>query len=230
MIAITVMASLIPIGPLSAQTDGKPGKDSTPSDLREPIQPAPTPTTPTVPAEGAGGAEAVDLDPDVAQATKIEGTVEPLPANLTIAEIVAGSENFTTLTGALRAVDLTDTLKAEGQYTLLAPDNAAFAALPRGVLEALMKPENLPTLKKILSYHLISQTLKSNELVPGAFATAQGEPATVVGGPEGKVTIQEAKLKQVDIMGSNGMIHVIDRVLIPPSVSIKVFETVTVEP
>ncbi len=183
-----------------------------------------------MPAQGAAVPEEVDLDPDVVQATPVEDTGELPAPKLTITEILAGSEDFTTLTSALRATGLTDTLKAAGTYTLLAPNNAAFSALPPGVLTALMMPENLPTLKAILSYHLLPQSLKSSALLPGDFATSQGESITIVGGAEGKVTIQQAKLGRVDIMATNGTIHVIDRVLLPPSISIETFKTDTEEP
>ncbi len=144
------------------------------------------------PPTGLGGPKAVDLDPKMAQAGTAENLGKVQRTDLTIAEIVPGAMDFTTLAGALRAAKLEDQLKLDGPFTLLAPDNEAFAALPQGVLRVLLLPENSDVLRKILTYHIIPQKLTSSEILPGEFVTSQGEPLTVVGRAEGKATIQGA--------------------------------------
>lgn len=174
----------------------------------------------TVPDKGTGGPEAVDLKPKLAQAEPTEKMSAAVRTDLTIPEIVAGAMDFTTLSGALRAAGLADRLKADGSYTLIAPDNDAFAALPDGVLTTLMKPENVEALRKILTYHIIPKKLEAGKLVPGDYKTSAGESLTVTGHAEGEVSIQGAGFGITDVMAKNGVIHVVKAVLVPPTVDI----------
>jgi uncharacterized surface protein with fasciclin (FAS1) repeats len=182
-----------------------------------PVVPSP-PVNPAVPETGVGGANPVDLNPKIPQAEAIKASAEVPDTSLVVADIVAGSENFTTLNGALKAAGLTDALKGKGPFTLLAPDNDAFEALPKGVLTMLLKPENRITLRKILAYHVIPSEFMSNALKPGTVDTVEGEPLVFVGKAEGVVVVQGAEFGQTDVKAQNGVIHVVKSVLIPPSV------------
>jgi uncharacterized surface protein with fasciclin (FAS1) repeats len=213
--AIGMMAALTPLHQASAQ--GEPGAPT-------PVMPSPAAgpdaVAPTVPERGAGGPEAVELDPEMTQ-SKPTGKMGAVPqTDLTIPEIVAGAADFTTLAGALKAAGLNESLKADGPFTLLAPDNEAFAALPEGVLPVLMKPGNVELLRKILTYHVIPKKVTATEMAAGNYISSLGEPITVDGGAEGELTIQEAGFGTTDVMAENGVIHAIGKVLIPPSVNI----------
>ena len=209
-LAIGMMAWIHLVQP--ARSQGSPGPvefEDSPS----------SPKPPTVPGTGVGGPDAVELGKPKADSIGEEGAIrrDAVP----LAEIVAGAENFTTLAGAIRAAGLEERLKQEGPITVLAPDNNAFTSLPEGVLPLLMKPENQNLLKTILTYHLIPRKVGSSELVPGAYVTVQGEPLSVVGGSEGKMTIQGASFGTTDVKAKNGVLHVVRAVLIPPSISIE---------
>lgn len=175
----------------------------------------------TVPDKGTGGPEAVDLKPKLTQADPTEKIGAVVRTDLTIPEIVSGAVDFTTLSGALQAAGLEEKLKAEGPFTLIAPNNDAFAALPKGVLTALMKPENVEALRKVLTYHVIPKKLKADEMVPGDYTTSGGEILTVSGHANDMVSIQESGFGVTDVMAKNGVIHAVDSVLVPPTVNIE---------
>ena len=175
---------------------------------------------PTVPKKGTGGPEAVELTPELTQAKPAERPGAAVRTDLTIAEIVAGAEEFTTLAGALRATGLADELKEEGPFTLLAPNNAAFAALPPGVLTTLTRPENLDVLKKILRFHIIPAKLKAEDLVPANYATSGGEKLTITGRAKGEMAVQGVGFGTTDVLAENGVVHVVKAVLVPPNVKI----------
>ena len=131
-----------------------------------------------------------------------------------IVDIAAGNESFSTLVAAVQAADLVDTLKGEGPFTVFAPTDDAFAALPAGTVEDLLKPENKPTLTKILTYHVVPGKVMSGDLSDGMTATTvQGSDVTI--GTTDGVTVDGAKVVQADIEASNGVIHVIDSVILP---------------
>ena len=134
-----------------------------------------------------------------------------------IAEIAAGDENFSTLVAALDAAGLVETLAGEGEFTVFAPTNDAFAALPEGAVEALLEDPNGP-LTDILRYHVVEGTLMSEGVVTlEAAMTVQGEVITIEVTDAGVVLNGMALVTAVDIEASNGVIHVIDAVLLPPS-------------
>ena len=112
----------------------------------------------------------------------------------------------------------------DGPFTVFAPTNEAFEALPAGVLDSLLMPENVATLKSILTFHVLPQEVMAADIKPGEMVTVQGEPATVVTMSKGDVTIQGAKITRTDVDASNGVIHVINQVLLPPSMSIDDFK------
>jgi uncharacterized surface protein with fasciclin (FAS1) repeats len=131
-----------------------------------------------------------------------------------IVDIATGNESFSTLVAALKAADLVETLKGDGPFTVFAPTNAAFAALPEGTVEDLLKPENKDTLTAILTYHVVPGKVMSGDLSDGMMAeTVQGGKVTI--GTGGGVTVDGANVVQADIEASNGVIHVIDGVIMP---------------
>ncbi len=133
----------------------------------------------------------------------------------TIAEIAAGSESFTTLTTALEVAGLTDTLSGEGPFTVFAPTDEAFAALPEGTLEQLLQPENRELLVQILTYHVVEGSVRSGDLSTSEVPSIEGSAINVTVADEG-VMVNSANVVQADIEASNGVIHVIDKVILPP--------------
>lgn len=123
---------------------------------------------------------------------------------------------FETLIAAVDAAGLTATLKGDGPFTVFAPTDAAFAALPAGTVEELLKPENKDKLAGILTYHVVPGKVTSGQLTEGMMAkTVQGAEATITleGGPK----INGTPISKADIEASNGVIHVIDAVIMPPA-------------
>ncbi len=132
-----------------------------------------------------------------------------------IVDIAISSPDHTTLVAAVTAAGLVETLKGEGPFTVFAPTNAAFDALPKGTVEGLLKPESKDALVGILTYHVVSGAVNAASLVDGQkIATLQGKELTVKI-TDGNVTINGAKVIAADLSGSNGVVHVIDAVLLP---------------
>lgn len=134
-----------------------------------------------------------------------------------IVEIAAGDENFTTLVAALQAADLVGALSGEGPFTVFAPTNEAFGGLPEGTLESLLEPQNKDQLAAILTYHVVGSEVFAEGLAAGTYEleTLQGEAVTVVVDSHGAVTVDGATVTTADIDASNGVIHVIDSVILP---------------
>jgi uncharacterized surface protein with fasciclin (FAS1) repeats len=134
-------------------------------------------------------------------------------ADIVDTAVAAGS--FTTLAAALEAAGLVETLKGEGPFTVFAPTDAAFAALPAGTVEDLLKPGNKDQLVAILTYHVVPGKVMSTDLSEGLkAATVQGSEVTITleGGPK----VNGAVISTPDVAASNGVIHVIDSVILPP--------------
>jgi uncharacterized surface protein with fasciclin (FAS1) repeats len=138
------------------------------------------------------------------------------PAKLgTIVDVASSISDFSTLVAAVKAAGLVDTLSGPGPFTVFAPTNAAFAKLPKGTVESLLKPENKEALTKILTYHVVSGKVPSTAIKPGAVKTVEG--STVSLKLMGKtVMVNNAKVIKADVPASNGIIHVIDTVIMPP--------------
>lgn len=154
-------------------------------------------------------------------------TVAAVKQQKDIVDIAVGSEAHTTLVAAVKAADLVSTLKSAGPFTVFAPVNDAFAKLPAGTVETLLKPENKATLVKILTYHVVAGNLDAKAVV-GAIEKGKGKAVltTVSGGTltasldNGKVKLTDengrtAFVTATDLKGSNGVIHVIDGVVLP---------------
>ncbi len=138
-------------------------------------------------------------------------------ADIVDTAVAAGS--FKTLAAALTAADLVTTLKGAGPFTVFAPTDAAFAKLPAGTVDTLLKPENKKTLQAILTYHVVSGKVLAADVVKLDHATTvEGEDVTItVSGTS--VKVNQANVTAVDVRASNGVIHVIDSVLLPPSLA-----------
>ena len=132
-----------------------------------------------------------------------------------IVDNAAGSADHTTLVAAVKAAGLVETLKSAGPFTVFAPTNEAFAKLPAGTVDNLLKPENKATLAKILTYHVVAGAVKAADLKDGQkLKTVQGKELTV-SIKDGKVMINGANVTVADVVSSNGVTHVIDAVLMP---------------
>lgn len=130
--------------------------------------------------------------------------------NKDIVDVAVEAGSFNTLAAALKAGDLIDTLKGDGPFTVFAPTDEAFAKLPAGTVEDLLKPENKDKLVAILTYHVVSGEVKSGDLLSTASAkTVNGESVDL------GLRVGNANVIQADIAASNGVIHVIDTVLLP---------------
>ncbi len=136
--------------------------------------------------------------------------------DMDIVDTAVANGSFTTLAAALEAAGLVETLKGEGPFTVFAPTDAAFAALPAGTVEELLKPENKDQLTAVLTYHVVPGAVMSTDLTEGmTAATVQGAEVTITleGGPK----VNGAVISAPDVAASNGVIHVIDSVILPPS-------------
>lgn len=151
----------------------------------------------------------------------------PMYANKDIVDNAVNSKDHTTLVAAVKAAGLVDTLKGPGPFTVFAPVNAAFAALPAGTVDTLLKPENKPALVKVLTFHVVPGRLDAAALQKmiaehkgvAMLKTVEGESltATMIAGV---LTISDSKgdmahVTTADVIQSNGVIHVVDRVLLP---------------
>ena len=131
-----------------------------------------------------------------------------------IVDTAVDAGSFTTLVAAVEAAGLVETLKGDGPFTVFAPTDDAFAALPEGTVENLLKPENKDQLTAILTYHVVPGKVMSGDLSDGMMATTvQGGDVTIM--TEGGVKVDGANVVQADIEASNGVIHVIDAVILP---------------
>ncbi len=128
--------------------------------------------------------------------------------------VEAGS--FNTLVAAVKAAGLVDALKGEGPFTVFAPSDEAFAKLPEGTVESLLKPENRDKLTAILTYHVVPGKILSSDVKPGSVETLQGSKL-VVSSEKGALRVDQATIVATDVTATNGVIHVIDEVIIPGS-------------
>ncbi|MDI1321686.1 MAG: fasciclin domain-containing protein [Algoriphagus sp.] len=133
-----------------------------------------------------------------------------------IVDLAVATDFLSTLVAAVKAGDLVDVLKGDGPFTVFAPTNEAFAKLPAGTVENLLKPENKAQLVAVLTYHVVPGKIMSKDLKNGqTAATVQGKNITVTL-KDGKAMINNATVTAADIEASNGVVHVIDTVILPP--------------
>lgn len=132
-----------------------------------------------------------------------------------IVDVAAENGSFTTLVAAVKAAGLVETLKGDGPFTVFAPTDEAFAALPEGTVDMLLKPENKDKLVAVLTYHVVPGKIMATEVMKlNSAETVQGE-TVMIAIDDGNVMINNAKVTMPDVEASNGVIHVIDKVLLP---------------
>jgi len=134
--------------------------------------------------------------------------------SMDIVDTAVAAGSFTTLVAAVEAAGLVETLKGEGPFTVFAPTDEAFAALPEGTVETLLMPENLDQLVSILTYHVVSGSVMSGDLSDGMMATTVQGGDLMISTSNG-VMVNDATVTTADIEASNGVIHVVDTVIIP---------------
>jgi uncharacterized surface protein with fasciclin (FAS1) repeats len=132
-----------------------------------------------------------------------------------IVETAVAAGNFKTLAAALKAADLVDALKGDGPFTVFAPTDEAFAKLPKGTVESLLKPENKQKLVSILKYHVVPGKVTAKDVVKLSEAKTLEGSSVKITASGGKVTVDEANVVKADVEASNGVIHVIDAVILP---------------
>ena len=152
----------------------------------------------------------------VAAATFIGTAASPVRAQQKdIVDTAVAAGSFNTLAAALQAAGLIETLKGKGPFTVFAPTDAAFAKLPAGTVESLLLPENREKLRRILTYHVVSGAVKASSVVTMTSAKAVSGDTLTIKTTAGKVMVDNAHVTTTDIITSNGVIHVIDSVIIP---------------
>ena len=173
-----------------------------------------------------GAALALGLSASVAMANPMVGGA-PMYSTRNIVQNAVNSKDHTTLVAAVKAAGLVDTLSGAGPFTVFAPTNAAFARLPAGTVETLVKPENKATLTKILTYHVVPGRITAQQIASMAamhhgtatLKTVEGEPIMLrkAGGTWWVVDSKggKARITIANVLQSNGVIHVVDRVLMP---------------
>ena len=142
--------------------------------------------------------------------------------NKNIVAVAASNNSFSTLTVALKKAGLAEFLQKQGPFTVFAPTNKAFATLPQSTLDKLLQPENRDTLTRILMYHLVSDELTASKLTSGEVKTIEGNTINVKVVPaNNQVEVNEANVIQPNIQASNGVIHAVDQVLLPPEINLE---------
>ena len=184
--------------------------------------PVPAPLPPSDPgATPPSSPEELPTIPPTAPPTMPGAETEPTQPsagteNQDIISIAESNPSFTMLTKALKAAGLEETLKGKGPFTVFAPSDAAFAKLPQDAVQDLLKPENKEVLVKILTYHVVPGMVLSTDLKSGQVKSVEGGPISVKVDPATGVQVNDATVVQPDIKASNGVIHVIDNVILPP--------------
>jgi uncharacterized surface protein with fasciclin (FAS1) repeats len=162
---------------------------------------------------GCTSTEPANTADDMAPGQEEPAGEEKSQSDIVDTAVAAGS--FKTLVAAIQAADLVDTLKGEGPFTVFAPTDEAFAKLPEGTVEDLLKPENKEKLQAILTYHVVAGEVKAAQVVEMTEAeTVQGSKIQI-NVADGAVTVDGANVVKTDIACSNGVIHVIDAVVLP---------------
>lgn len=170
---------------------------------------APDTTAETAPGQGTTATE----EPAADYSTATEGD--------TVVDVAASEEDFSILVEAIQAADLTEALSASGPLTVFAPTNAAFEALPEGTLDELLLPENQDLLRQVLTYHVLQEEIAAADVTTGEVPTAAGTPVSIqVDDATGDVMVNEAMVVTPDIQASNGVIHAVDQVILPPGLTL----------
>ena len=143
--------------------------------------------------------------------------VDARAAQMNIVDTAVASGQFKTLVAAINAADLAGTLEGQGPFTVFAPTDAAFAKLPAGTVETLLKPENKAQLVAVLTYHVVPGAVMASDVVKLKQAKTVEGQTLAIRANGGKVMVNNANVTATDIVASNGIIHVIDAVVVPPN-------------
>ena len=166
---------------------------------------------------GSDDSDVATTEAPATEAPTTEAPTTEAPAEAQdIVAIASGNEDFSTLVAAVAAAGLVEVLQGEGPFTVFAPTNDAFAALPAGLVDKLLLEENKDVLVKILTYHVVSGAVLAADVTAGEVPSVEGQNITVT--TEGGVMVNNANVIATDIIASNGVIHVIDAVILPPDV------------
>ena len=166
---------------------------------------------------GAAIAAAVTLNANLfADSCSASKSASACTAGKDLVAVAGGADNFKTLVAAIKAAGLVETLQGKGPFTVFAPTDEAFAKLPAGTVEDLLKPENKEKLVAILTYHVVPGKVMAADVKTMDAKTVQGQSVKIVVADAG-VTIDGAKVVQTDVPAENGVIHVIDAVILPKS-------------
>jgi uncharacterized surface protein with fasciclin (FAS1) repeats len=204
LIGILGLSALISIPVLAQDNPVEDSVNGMPAPAEETV---PLPTEETPPDS---------LDSPIEDGEMSEPAAEAESGNLV--EQASSSEQFQTLTQAIEAAGIEEMLAGEGPYTVFAPTDEAFAELPPETLEQLLLPENKEALAQLLSYHVIPGAITSSEIQSGEVETLAGAPVFIEVSDEGMVTVNNATVTQADIPASNGVIHAVDQIVLPPEV------------
>ena len=162
-------------------------------------------------SDGAASTEETVTEETVAEATEMTEAGD-------IVAVASTTEGFGTLVAALTAAGLVETLQGAGPFTVFAPTDAAFAALPAGLLDKLLLPENKDVLVSILTYHVVAGMVMSADIMAGDVPTVEGSSVKLE--TSYGVKVNGANVTAADVAASNGVIHVIDAVIVPPKVDL----------
>ena len=166
-------------------------------------------------------AAATTVAEDAAVETTVEGTETTMAAEAgDIVAVAAGNPDFSTLVAAVTAAGLVETLQGAGPFTVFAPNNAAFEALPAGLVDKLLLPENKETLVKILTYHVVSGKVMAADVAAGDVPSVEGSNITVTVDAGTVMLNGSSNVIATDVAASNGVIHVIDAVILPPGLDV----------
>jgi len=166
-----------------------------------------------------------DSKSDSAATTTVADTMAPTPTDATampgdIVAVASGNPDFSTLVAAVQAAGLVETLQGAGPFTVFAPTNVAFAALPAGVLDKLLLPANKAVLAQILTYHVVAGKVMAADVTAGDVPSVEGSNITI-SVADGKVMLNgSSNVVATDVAASNGVIHVIDAVILPPDLDL----------
>ncbi len=149
---------------------------------------------------------------------KAKKEVKMIAAKADVVDTAVAAGSFTTLAAALEAAGLIETLKTAEDITVFAPTDEAFEALPEGTVETLLKPENKDTLVRILTFHVLGAKVPAADVTAGTVEMLSGDSATIT--TDDGVMIGNAKVIKTDVMASNGIIHVIDAVILPEGIEL----------
>jgi uncharacterized surface protein with fasciclin (FAS1) repeats len=209
LLSALALSSVVALSACSQPTTDNtttPSAAETPNANTSPVADIPSPTT-----------SPVSPIPTTESASPSPGTTAA--ANQDLGQLAVAASNqgsFTILTKAVQAAGLTSNLSAQGPYTVFAPTDEAFKALPTGTVDSLLKPENKTKLVQLLSYHVVPGRITSTQLKSGNVKTVEGNNVAVSVSSAG-VTVNKAKVVQADIPASNGIVHIVDKVILPPN-------------